>query len=845
MPQHADTPHPLAVDSGTADLAAADQADMAAPVHAQEHADLQAQIEHAWVLMHADTPAALTLALQAQARACALPDGSLGGRAQHAAGMAECMLGRIAQGASMLRDATAALQRHGPPLAACAAWRDLGSVLTNLTGDVPAGIEALQQALTLARGVDDPQEQGLVLLRLGPLLGRMGRFDECESALQTAATLLQQGPDARAYANTLVNLGFLAVQRNDPAAAVPLLLQARALCDPVKHRLDLLNCESNLALAWAALGQSAQALALVAQVAQRLDPATDGFQWADQLLTTGRVQLLCGQPDKAVQSLREGLAYARAQGLRAAEIDLMEWLAQALQAHGDLAEALQTQRELRVAERRWLDEQSANRLRVMQAGIELAAQRAENHALARARDELEERVAQRTLALQAQVQEREAAEALARYWSDHDWLTRLPNRRLLQAQLAQGLEQAKDGGTPLAVAFMDLDGFKALNDTHGHEAGDRALRTTARRLVRHAPRGATVARYGGDEFVVLLTGPDAHPANALAIAHRLRVAVQAPLRLSEHPVHLTCSLGIALAPRDADTPDQLLRSADRAMLQAKAAGRNQVHELTPDGQERLDRRSRLRRDLGQAIAEGRLSPAFQPIVSLRTGHLAGVELLARWPHPDLGLVSPEEFIPVAEESGLVGALGLWALRQATQAALALRRRARWPEGQVPRVGLNLSSVQLADVALVPTLVADVLAAGGQPQWLELELTESIQLAEDPELQERLRQLREAGFHLSLDDFGAGYSSFSVLSRVYFDRLKIDRALVQAALQAPGRQAVTASIIAMAHGLGLQVVAEGIETAEQHTLLQAQGCDLVQGFFVAEPMALAALLAWRP
>jgi diguanylate cyclase (GGDEF)-like protein len=717
-------------------------------------------------------------------------------------------------------------------------------VLTNLTGDVPAGIEALQQALTLARGVDDPQEQGLVLLRLGPLLGRMGRLDECESALQGAAALLQHGPDTRVHANALVNLGFLAVQRNDPAAAVPLLLQARALYDGTKHRLDLLNCESNLALAWAALGQTTQALALVAHVAQRLDPATDGFQWADQLLTTGRVQLLCGQPGDAVQSLREGLAYARAQGLRAAEIDLMEWLAQALQDHGNLAEALQTQRELRAAERRWHDEQSANRLRVMQAGIDLAAQRAENHALARARDELEQRVTQRTQALQVQIQEREAAEALARYWSDHDWLTRLPNRRLLQAQLALGLEQAKGGGTPLAVAFIDLDGFKSVNDAHGHEAGDRALRTTARRLVRHAPRGATVARYGGDEFVVLLTGPDAHPAKALAAAQRLRVAVQAPLRLSDRRVQLTCSLGIALAPRDADTPDALLRSADRAMLQAKAAGRNQVHELTPDGQERLDRRSRLRRDLGQALANGSLSAAFQPLVDLRTGQMAGVELLARWPHPELGLVSPDEFVPVAEESGLVGALGLWALGQATRAAVALHGSARWPEGQVPRVGLNLSSLQLADTDLVSKLVTGVQAEGGQPPWLELELTESMQLAEDPGLQARLRQLREAGFHLALDDFGAGYSSFSVLSRIYFDRLKIDRALVQAALQAPGRRAVTGSIIAMAHGLGLQVVAEGIETAEQRSLLQRPGLRPGAGLLpVARPHGAGAR-CWR-
>jgi EAL domain-containing protein (putative c-di-GMP-specific phosphodiesterase class I) len=352
-----------------------------------------------------------------------------------------------------------------------------------------------------------------------------------------------------------------------------------------------------------------------------------------------------------------------------------------------------------------------------------------------------------------------------------------------------------------------------------------------------------VARYGGDEFVVLM--PRATASVALAAAQRLRIAVQAPLRLSERRVSLSCSIGVALSPRDADTADELLRSADRAMLQAKAAGRNQVHELTPDGQERLGRRSRLRRDLGEALASGGLSAVYQPLLDLRSGHMAGVELLARWQHAELGLVSPAEFIPVAEESGQVGELGVWALRTATRAAMALRSSAMWQEGEAPRVAFNLSTLQLADPALVPKLVAAVRAEGGQPRWLEVELTESIQLAEDPEWQERLRQLRQAGFHLSLDDFGAGYSSFSYLSRIYFDRLKIDRALVHAASQSPDRRAVTGSIIAMAHGLGLQVVAEGIETAEQHALLQAQGCDLVQGFHICRPMPLAALLAWRP
>ncbi len=801
-----------------------------------------AWVDEALALLNADPAAALALARRAHEQAGRHDDAALAGRALHAAGMAESYLGRVAEGVETLREAARVLARHGPPLAECAAWRDLGSVLTNLSGDPQAGAEALQRALALAEQVGDSQEQGMVLVRLGPLLGRLGRLPECEAALRRAAGLLQHGGDRRAYANVLVNLAYLEIQREAYAAALPPLLQARGLFDSEAHRISRLNCESNLALALAGVGRCAEATDLCTRVAAELDPASDGFQWADQLLTTGRVQLLCGDAPAAVRSLGEGLAYAVGRGLRAAEIDLLGWLSLAEERCGQLAAALRHERELRAAERRWLDEQTAERVRTLQTGVELAEKRAENLALASARDELELRVAERTSALRTEVREREAAVALARYWSEHDWLTQLPNRRLLQQRLAQQLQEAGSGGGTLGVAFIDLDGFKALNDAHGHEAGDRALRITARRLQRHAPPGATVARYGGDEFVVLLPAlADARMA-ALA-AQRLRRAVLAPLHLAGRRVSLTCSIGVALGPRDAGTPDRLLRCADRAMLQAKAAGRNQVHELSLQGQALLDRRSRLRRDLGHALAHGGLDAAFQPILALGSGRLVGAELLARWQHAELGAVSPAEFIPVAEESGLIAKLGVWALRTGTLAARALRERAAGRGDAPPRVSVNLSPRQLADRSLVNSLVTAVHAAGGRPDWLELELTESMQLAEDAAYLERLRGLRQAGFQLALDDFGAGYSSFSYLSQVYFDRLKIDRALVQAACLAPERMAVTRSIIVMAHGLGLQVVAEGIETEAQRQLLQSQDCDLVQGFLFARPMPLEALLDW--
>jgi diguanylate cyclase (GGDEF)-like protein len=397
---------------------------------------------------------------------------------------------------------------------------------------------------------------------------------------------------------------------------------------------------------------------------------------------------------------------------------------------------------------------------------------------------------------------------------------------------------------PLGLLFIDLDGFKAINDAHGHLAGDRLLRATARRLVRVAPAGATVTRFGGDEFVVLLPAMDDADA-ATTVAQAMRNAVIAPLRLSGRRVSLTCSIGVALGPRDANTADELVRAADRAMLEAKAGGRNQVCLLDVHGQQRLDRRGRLRRELGEALDKDRLNAAFQPLLDLRTGLVAGVELLARWHDPEMGHVSPAEFIPLAEESGLIGALGAWALREGLRAGRALRTDGHLLAGSDLRVAVNVSPVQLADAELVHTLMSVVQAEGGDPRWIELELTESVQLAEDEACLDRLRQLRELGFHLTLDDFGAGYSSFSYLSRLYFERLKIDRALVQAALHAPERTAVTASIIAMAHGLGLTVAAEGIETPAQQALLAAQGCDVVQGYHIARPMPLADLLVWRP
>jgi diguanylate cyclase (GGDEF)-like protein len=802
--------------------------------------DPEAWIDQAFAGLSGDPDAAQALA--ARALAAVPADSSAAGRARHILGMASCLLGQVPAGCEQLRLASELLDRHGPAHAAGRAWRDRGSVLTHLSGDLPGGLAAMERALAIVQTLGDRHEEGILLARLGPVLGHIGRHDDSRRMLERAVALLADCPDIDARASALDNFGCQHLLTGDYAAALPLFRAERALRKVTGDRIHLANCDANLAIALAGTGQGDEARALLADLDQRLDAATDGHQWVDYRLTAGRVALLSGHPQDALEPLREGLQAAREQGLHRIEVDLLGYLAQAQEATGDLQAALLSERTLRMAERQWLDAQSTARLQSLESNLALVRERAERQALEQARSELEQRVEERTAELQDQMREREAAQDMARFWADHDWLTRLPNRRQLKAALDTMLSQARAAGTELGLLFVDLDGFKEVNDAHGHLVGDHLLRVTARRLVRHATPGALVTRFGGDEFVVLLPGL-ATPDDVVTAAQRLRGAVLAPMRIQRRPVRLSCSIGVAIGPRDASTPEELLRRADQAMLEAKAAGRNRVLALDVGGQLRLDRRSRIRRELGAAIEDGRLVPAFQPLWDTHQRCLAGVELLARWTDPELGPVSPAEFIPLAEESGLVGRLGVWAVAQASAAARALHEGGALPFPAPRRVAVNLSTVQLTHTGLVEDLRLAVEQAGGEPGWLQLELTESQQLAEDPSVQQRLRDLQALGFNLAIDDFGAGYSSFTYLSRDFFDRLKIDRGLLEAATANPTRIAVIGSIVAMARRLGLDVVGEGVETAAQLELLRSQGCDVVQGFHIARPMPLADLLAW--
>ncbi|EAQ98075.2 EAL domain-containing protein [Congregibacter litoralis] len=803
--------------------------------------NFDASVDRAFELLNPDTPAAYQLA--SDVLKAAEPDSSIAGRAHHALGMSACLLSKVDEGSKQLQRAAEILDQEGPTPSACRAWRDYGTVLAYLVGDLQTGLEALERALAIVETLGDASEEAALLSRFGAVLSHAGRLDEGRDLLERARDLLENIPHGEAYAVVLSNLGHNRLLRKDYAEAVAFFRSEQALHDPQTARLRVANCDANLAMALAGVGELDEARSLLARARDALNPETDGNQWIDYLLTVGRVEMLSGSPHKAYEPLEQAMEAAHAQGLHRIEIELWSALAEAQEANGDLGAALKSERALRLSERHWLDEQAASRLRNLESKAELMRERAASELLEQSRAELEERVQQRTAELQDQVLEREAAQEKAQYWANHDWLTRLPNRRTIKTALEKGLEHASIAGSHLGVLFIDLDEFKEVNDSYGHLAGDHLLVATARRLEQHAPPGATVTRFGGDEFLVLL--PDLlTPDEVMATARELNDSVVEPLVIDGFPLHLSCSIGVAIGPRDAGTAEELLRRADQALLEAKAAGKNHVLALDESGQQRRDRRSKIRRELEASITDGRLFPAFQPQWDLQRNRLHGIELLARMSDPELGAVSPAEFIPLAEESGLIVKLGLWAVVEATQAAKALRARMpSWVREDL-RISVNLSSVQLGSPTLVDDLNSAVRTAGGKPEWLRLELTESRQLAEASVIRQRLLNLRALGFTLAIDDFGVGYSSFSYLSSDFFDELKIDRSLLLAAMGSPTRAVVIGSIVAMAHRLGLDVVGEGAESEEQEDLYIAQGCSVIQGFHIARPMPLDSLLDWQ-
>ncbi|TVT58755.1 MAG: EAL domain-containing protein [Azoarcus sp. PHD] len=433
--------------------------------------------------------------------------------------------------------------------------------------------------------------------------------------------------------------------------------------------------------------------------------------------------------------------------------------------------------------------------------------------------------------------EREA-EAHIQYLAHFDPLTGLPNRSAWMNQAQTALISAHRNGDLLGILFLDLDNFKTVNDSLGHPVGDRLLAAVARRLAGCLREEDILARLGGDEFVALLPRLP-HSDDAAQVARKLIEVLAAPIHIDDHELSTSVSIGIALSPADGEDVDTLLKHADTAMYGAKAAGRNQYEFFVPAMNARAFERLMLENALRRGIERNELVLHYQPQIEARSGQVNGCEALVRWNHPDLGLVPPLQFIPVAEDSGLIGPLGEWVLRE------ACRQQAQWQNSSMSelRMAINISALQFLKPDFVDTVKRALADTGANPQQIELEITESALMQPGAALTGRLLQLRDMGLTLALDDFGTGYSCLAYLKRLPIRRLKIDHSFVR---DLPGDQedaAVTSATLSLARDLGLEVVAEGVETVEQRDYLLARGCHSLQGFMYSRPLTIADFEAW--
>jgi diguanylate cyclase (GGDEF)-like protein/PAS domain S-box-containing protein len=466
-------------------------------------------------------------------------------------------------------------------------------------------------------------------------------------------------------------------------------------------------------------------------------------------------------------------------------------------------------------------------------------------ALRQAHDELEQRVDERTaelaqanLRLQEEVAERQQAEGRVMHLANHDALTGLPNRRLLHDRLGQALAMAHREHHHVAVLFMDLDRFKTINDSLGHMMGDALLQTVARRLQLALREGDTVSRLGGDEFVVVLPSLE-HPGAAEKVALKLVDALTPPFDLDGQELRVSASIGISLFPEDGRDTETLLRNADSAMYHAKEMGRNNYQFFLEQMNVAAAERLRLENDLHKALERGEFELHYQPRIDVASGAACGIEALIRWRHPERGLVSPGEFIHVAEETGLIVPIGEWVIREACRQGVA------WCQAGLPRipVAVNLSPRQFRHSNLVGTVVRALEQYGCPSELLELEITEGVLMQQTADTLQTLEALNRLGVGLAIDDFGIGYSSLSYLKRFPVDCLKIDQSFVRDITVDPDDAAIVTAIIGLAHSLGLSVVAEGVEDASQLDFIRDAGCDEAQGNHFSRPMPADQLTAW--
>jgi diguanylate cyclase (GGDEF)-like protein/PAS domain S-box-containing protein len=414
--------------------------------------------------------------------------------------------------------------------------------------------------------------------------------------------------------------------------------------------------------------------------------------------------------------------------------------------------------------------------------------------------------------------------------AEHDDLTGLPNRILLNDRLGQAISTAKRNVKQVAVLFLDLDGFKHVNDSLGHAVGDRLLQSVAKRLVQCMGPSDTVSRQGGDEFVVMLSHVEHNSEDATHAAARMLKAVAQPHAIGQHELHVTTSIGVSVYPDDGQDAGTLIKNADTAMYQAKDHGRQSYQFFTPAMNVRAVERQSIEESLRRALERKEFALHYQPKIDLTTGEITGAEALLRWTHPALGSVPPAQFIPIAEASGLILPISAWVLREACQQARA------WVDSGLPimSMAVNICAMEFQNENFLDNLFATLRETGLDPKSLELELTEGVLMKHAASAAAILQSARDRGVQVAVDDFGTGYSSLSYLRKLPVDALKIDQSFVSEIGAGEDTTIVTA-VIGMARGLKLRVVAEGVETQEQMAFLQAQHCEEAQGYYFSRPV----------
>ncbi len=474
----------------------------------------------------------------------------------------------------------------------------------------------------------------------------------------------------------------------------------------------------------------------------------------------------------------------------------------------------------------WSDE-----FRVLRAGDTIAHVFARGHVV-----RAEDGAARRMTAVLQDITERKEHEERIRFLADHDELTELPNRSLFRQALNKALQRAERSGKMLSVLFFDLDRFKNINDSLGHDAGDEVLRAVAERLSACVRKIDLVARFGGDEFAVLTEGLTAED-QASTVARKILEALSKPMVLAGRQYRPAASIGISTYPTDGRDAQSLLKNADIAMYRAKEDGRGTFQFYSEQLNTHSVQRLEFESNLSNALNNREFVLYYQPKVDLATGRIAGLEALIRWVSPQLGFVPPGDFISIAEETGLIVPMGRWVAQTA-----CVQNRA-WQKGGLPplRIAINISARQITDKGLIPFLTETLRTTGLGVELLELEITESAVMSNQDHAEKVLNELKGLGFHLTMDDFGTGYSSLAYLKRFPFDSVKIDQSFVRGIPESKDDEAIVEAIIAMAHSLQLKVVAEGVETKEQYDFLRTRGCEMIQGYYFSKPIPASEIV----